>query len=153
MTFRFIFLWLFFLPFFLLCTDQLLGQAGRLELLGNVMQQGKGVEGVKINSMRGDGKSEQVFSSIGGKFFVQLELGSDYTLVFSRVGGATKAILIDTRVPKSELEQIFSFKFKIDLDHIPKGQSFTNEDTLRIAKIYYSDVYADFNYDPKFERP
>ena len=87
---------------------------GYLELLGNVQQDGKGLEGAEIKVMKGSETSDNLLSSAGGKFIFNLDLGHLYTIVFSKNGTITKSVLVDTKVPESYETQIFSFKFKIN---------------------------------------
>ena len=65
--------------------------------------------------MKGNEKFDNVITSSGGKFIINLPFGFDYTLVFSKNGSVTKSVLVNTKVPDAEKKQIFSFKFKMDL--------------------------------------
>ena len=125
---------------------------GYLELLGNVQQDGKGLEGAEIKVMKGLETADNLLSSAGGKFIFNLDLGHLYTIVFSKNGTITKSVLVDTKVPESYETQIFSFKFKIDLFKAPDGVEQPKEAAPPVTNLGYSDAYEDFDYDPEYSK-
>ncbi|MFN6092053.1 MAG: hypothetical protein ACK44N_06535, partial [Bacteroidota bacterium] len=138
---------------FVFCTQTLFAQEdGYLEVIGSVLQEGKGLEGTDITIMKGNEKFDNVITSSGGKFIVNLPFGFDYTLVFSKNGSVTKSVLVNTKVPDAEKSQIFSFKFKMDLFKTPENAVQPKEADKPVAKLKFSDDYADFDYDPEYSK-
>lgn len=124
---------------------------GYLEVVGSVQQESKGLEGADIKIFKGNENVDNVLSSAGGKFIINLELGHDYTIVFSKNGSFTKSVMIDTKVPDNYKKQIFSFKFKMDLFKAPEG-TVPNEAEKPVAKLLFSDDYEDFDYDADYSK-
>ena len=60
-------------------------KVGFLEINGNVLQDGKGLEGADIKVLKGTENVDNVLSSNGGKFIINLDLGQNYTIIFSKV--------------------------------------------------------------------
>ncbi|MBL0097726.1 MAG: hypothetical protein IPP46_15435 [Bacteroidetes bacterium] len=145
-------LWIISLFTLFLSGNAFAQQPGYLELLGNVQQDGKGLEGAEIKVMKGTEVSDNLMSSACGKFIFNLDLGHSYTIVFSKNGSITKTVLIDTKVPEQYNSQIFSFKFKMDLFKAPEGQEPPKEAAPPVAKLSYSDAYEDFDYDPEYSK-
>ena len=111
---KYVRIWTIALIAMLFASSSYAQRPGYLELLGNVQQDGKGLEGAEIKVMKGSETSDNLLSSAGGKFIFNLDLGHLYTIIFSKNGTITKSVLVDTKVPESYESQIFSFKFKID---------------------------------------
>ena len=110
-----------FLFFFiaLTVTKALAQDKGYLEIMGSVLQDGKGMEGADIKVMKGNENSDNALSSSGGKFILNLDLGYSYLVIFSKPGHITKTVAVDTHVPAADKDQIQSFKFKIELFKLP----------------------------------
>ncbi len=144
---------LFTLTVLFFCSKPLFAQEdGYLEVIGSVLQEGKGLEGADITIMKGNEKFDNVMTSTGGKFIVNLQFGFDYTLVFSKNGSVTKSVLVNTKIPDAEKKQIFSFKFKMDLFKTPENALQPKEADKPVAKLAFSDDYADFDYDPEYSK-
>jgi hypothetical protein len=127
-------------------------QDGYLEVVGSVLQDSKGLEGADIKIFKGNENVDNVLSSAGGKFIINLELGHDYTIVFSKNGSFTKSVIIDTKVPDDYKKQIFSFKFKMDLFKAPEGSEQPKDAEKPVAKLSFSDMYEDFDYDAEYSK-
>jgi hypothetical protein len=143
---------LFLLFFFLLSGVAMSQDQGYLELVGQVQQDGKGLEGAEIKVLKGIENADNLLTSAGGKFIFNLDLGHVYTIIFLKNGSITKSVLVDTKVPEQYQKQIFSFKFKIDLFKAPEGQEPPKEAAPPVTKLAYSDVYEDFDYDPEYSK-
>ena len=120
---------------------------GYLEVLGSVTQDGKGLEGADIKVMKGNENADNAMTAGKGSFIINLDLGSTYTLVFSKNGSITKKVLVDTKVPDEYIAQIFSYKFKIELFKLPDGSEMPKDVDKPVAKLAFSEVYEDFDYD------
>lgn len=123
---------------------------GYLEVVGSVQQLGKNLEGATITVMRGNEQVDLLNSNSGGRFIVNLDLNSAYTIQYSKKGSFSKSVDFDTRVPKELEGQIFSLKYKIDL--IPNPENAEEPESLQkaVAKYAFSDMYDDFTYDPNY---
>ncbi|HNF32876.1 MAG TPA: hypothetical protein PLU51_10725, partial [Bacteroidia bacterium] len=126
-------------------------QKGSLELLGNVKQNGKGLEGAEISIMKGNEQVDNILSGNGGKFIINLDLDAVFTLVFSKAGCVTKSIVFDTRVPEPVKNQLLSNrKFGIELFKVPEGVEQPKELAKPVAKWSWNDAYDDFDYDLEY---
>ena len=140
-----------FISFILISNAILAQNDGYLELLGTIMQEGKGLEGVDITILKGSEKIDNpLITAATGNFMVNLPFGFDYKVVVSKNGFATKSFLVNTKVPDSEKKQIFSFKFKLDLIKNSENNNQINKANQPIAKLAYDNEYADFDYDANF---
>lgn len=123
---------------------------GNLEVLGSVMLDGKGVEGAEIKIKKGNEEVDKVVTSNGGKYILNLDLNAEYTIIFSKTGAISKSVMVDTKVPPSAVTTVFSFKFKIDLFKQVEGVDAGDKLDKPVAKIGYSELYEDFDYDQKY---
>ncbi|MFN5222674.1 MAG: hypothetical protein ACK5DJ_00690, partial [Bacteroidota bacterium] len=100
--------------------------------------------------MRGNEVVETLLTNSKGNFIVNLELNSNYLLVYRKGGCVTKSVEFDTKVPEDYNGQIFSLKYKIDLfakvDGLPEPSVLERP----VAKYEYSDDFEDFTYDPNY---
>ena len=140
---------LYILNCILVCSVQAQDK-GYLELFGSVTQDGKGMEGADIKVMKGNENSDNALTAGGGKFILNLDLGFSYSVIFSKKGCITKTVAIDTHVPDSEKDQMQSFKFKIELFRLPDGAEMPKDIEKPVAKLGYSNEYAEFDYDVKY---
>ena len=123
---------------------------GYLEVVGSVYQANKGLEGADIIVMKGNEKVDQISTNAGGKFIVNLELNTAYTIVYTKNGSISKSVEFDTKVPDELQGQIFSLKYKIDLLPHVEGVEEPAGITKPVAKYAFSDAYEDFTYDPNY---
>ena len=130
-----------------LITPALAQKQGYLEVLGSVTQDGKGLEGADIKVMRGNENADNAMTATKGSFIINLDLGNSYTIIFSKHGSITKKVLVDTKVPDEYKSQIFSYKFKIELFLLPEGTEMPKDIDKPVAKLAFSEVYEDFDYD------
>ncbi|MBL0342089.1 MAG: hypothetical protein IPP71_14885 [Bacteroidetes bacterium] len=94
-------------------TIRLIAQGtGYLEVVGSVLQDSKGLEGSDIFVMKGNEKVDQISTNAGGKFIVNLELNSNYSIIFSKSGNISKTVEVDTKVPEESKDQIFPINLK-----------------------------------------
>ncbi|MFM7078705.1 MAG: hypothetical protein ACKOYC_02820, partial [Bacteroidota bacterium] len=123
---------------------------GYLEVVGSVNQDKKALEGAEIIVMRGDEKVESLITNSKGNFIVNLELNSQYLIVYKKGGCVTKSVEFDTKVPEELNNQIFSLKYKIELfakaDNLPEPETLAKP----VAKYEFNDDYEDFTYDPNY---
>ncbi len=124
--------------------------SGYLELLGRVQQDGKSLEGASIRIFKGNEPIDEVITSSGGRFILNLDFNHLYTLVFSKRGAVTKAILVDTKVPLENQSIIFSYEFKIDLFKIAEDEIQQALPDKPVARISYDPRFDDFNHDVKY---
>lgn len=135
----------------LFISPALFAQKGSLELLGNVKQNGKGLEGAEIKIMKGNEQVDNILSGNNGKFIINLDLDAVYTLLFTKSGCVTKSIIFDTRVPEPIKNQLLSNrKFGIELFKIPEGVEQPKELDKPVAKWSWNDSYDDFDYDLEY---
>ena len=123
---------------------------GYLEVVGSVLQSGKGLEGAELTVMKGNEKVDLVSTNPSGKFIVNLELNQGYIVIFTKNGSITKTVEIDTKVPEEYKDQIFSYKFKLDLFQKVEGVEEPEGISKPVAKIAFSDGIDNFDYDVNY---
>ncbi|MBK7970062.1 MAG: hypothetical protein IPK08_14605 [Bacteroidetes bacterium] len=123
---------------------------GYLEVVGSVLQSNKGLEGAELTVMKGNEKVDLVSTNASGKFIVNLELNNNYVIIFSKNGNISKTVEIDTKVPEESKDQIYSYKFKIDLFQKVEGVTEPESISKPVAKLGYSETVDDFDYDSNY---
>ena len=108
------------------------------------------MEGADIKVMKGNENADNALSSSGGKFILNLDLGFNYLVIFSKPGCITKTVAVDTHVPDSDKDQIQQFKFKIELFKLPEGAEMPKDVDKPVTKLAFSEEFGDFDYDVKY---
>lgn len=104
-----------------------------------------GLENSLITITR-DGKPYRVIDPNKGKYFIDLELGSEFVLSFTKPGYISKAIVIDTHVPNGrEKDDFAKFLAEVSLQQQPQDQVVTY--TQPVGRIKYSTASNDFDFD------
>ena len=111
------------------------------------VQQG-GLENSLITITR-DGKPYRIIDPSKGKYFIDLELGSNFVFTFSKPGHITKQVIINTVVPNGrEKEDFAKFTAEVGLELQPEDKIVTY--TQPVGKIKYSGNDGDFNFDKDY---
>lgn len=112
---------------------------------------------VKLNIQKGnmehalitisrDGQPYRVIDPNKGKYKLELELNSDFSFVFTKMGYISKTVLIDTHIPKGREEEYFNeFIADVTLEPQPEDKIITYSQP--VGKIKYSNPSGDFDYD------
>lgn len=107
-----------------------------------------GVENALITITR-DGKAYRTIDPSKGKYFIDLELGSDYVFTFSKPGHITKQIIINTIVPNGrEKEEFAKFTADVELEAQPEDKVVTYSQP--VGRIKYNGVSGDFDFDKDY---
>lgn len=96
-----------------------------------------------------DGKADRVIDPNKGKYNLDLDLGAEYKLVFTKMGYVTKAIIIDTHVPNGrEKEDFAKFTATVELAKQPEEEIITYSQP--VGRIKYSGMVGDFDFDKDY---
>lgn len=96
-----------------------------------------------------DGKADRVIDPSRGKYNIDLDLGAEYKLVFTKMGYVTKAIVIDTHVPNGrEKEEFAKFSATVELAKQPEDEIITYSQP--VGRIKYSGPTGDFDFDKDY---
>lgn len=111
-------------------------------------------QGGMENSLITISKNGSVYRTIDpskGKYNVELDLGAEFILTFTKPGHITKAVVIDTHVPNGrEKEDFAKFTAEVGLEMQPEDQIITYSQP--VGKIKYSMVSGDFDYDKDYTK-
>ena len=111
------------------------------------VQQG-GLDNSLITITR-DGKPYRIIDPSKGKYFIDLELGSDFIFTFTKPGHITKQVIINTVVPNGrEKEDFAKFTAEVGLEMQPEDKIVTY--TQPVGKIKYNGNDGDFNFDKDY---
>lgn len=104
-----------------------------------------GLENALITITR-NGAPYRVIDPSKGKYIIDLELGSEFLLTFTKKDHVTKSIIIDTKVPPGrEDEEFAKFTAEVSLDKQPEDQIITYSQP--VGRIKYSVASGDFDFD------
>ncbi|HEX8517149.1 MAG TPA: hypothetical protein VF868_13210 [Bacteroidia bacterium] len=96
-----------------------------------------------------NGKPDRVIDPSKGKYNIDLDLGAEYTLVFTKMGYVSKTIIIDTHVPNGrENAEFGKFSATVELAKQPEDKVITY--TQPVGRIKYSTQLGDFDYDKDY---
>jgi hypothetical protein len=96
-----------------------------------------------------DGKADRVIDPNKGKYSVDLDLGAEYALIFTKMGYITKTVMIDTHVPSGrEKEDFAKFTATVELAKQPEEEVITYSQP--VGRIKYSQSFGDFDYDKDY---
>lgn len=131
--------------FILLLSSTLNAQENKLNLKVKLNIQKGGMENALITISR-DGAPYRVIDPNKGKYKLELELNSDFSFVFTKMGYITKTVIIDTHIPKGREEEYFNeFIAEVVLEPQPEDKVVTYSQP--VGKIKYSNPAGDFDYD------
>ncbi len=111
------------------------------------VQQG-GLENSLITITR-DGKPYRIIDPSKGKYYIDLELGSDFLFTFTKPGHITKQVIINTVVPNGrENEDFAKFVADVGLEMQPEDKVVTYSQP--VGRIKYSGLVGDFDFDKDY---
>lgn len=98
-----------------------------------------------------NGGTYRVIDPSKGKYPVELELGAEYVMTFTKPGYITKAVMVDTHVPKGrENEEFAKFLAEVELEMQPPDQVITYSQP--VGRIKYSNQSSDFDFDNDYTK-
>lgn len=104
-----------------------------------------GLENALVTITR-DGKPYRVIDPNKGKYFIDLELNSEFTFTFTKPGYITKAVIVDTHIPNGrEKDDFAKFTAEVNLNLQPKDEIVTYSQP--VGRIKYSGAAGDFDFD------
>jgi hypothetical protein len=107
-----------------------------------------GLENSLITITR-DGNPYRIIDPSKGKYFIDLELGSDFVFTFTKLGHITKQVIINTVVPPGHEDQDFAkFIADVGLEVQPEDKVVTYSQP--VGKIAYSNASGDFDFDKDY---
>jgi hypothetical protein len=96
-----------------------------------------------------NGKPDRVIDPSKGKYNIDLDLGAEYTLAFTKMGYISKTVIIDTHVPNGREDAEFGkFSATVELAKQPEDQVITYSQP--VGRIKYSTQLGDFDYDKDY---
>ena len=111
------------------------------------VQQG-GLENSLITITK-NGSPYRVIDPSKAKYSVDLELGGEYLLTFTKPGHISKSVVVDTHVPNGrEKEDFAKFFAEVGLAMQPEDQEITYSQP--VGRIKYSNEDGDFGYDKDY---
>ena len=141
----------YFIGFALMCFSSILfAQAPLFSVKLKFSVQQGGMENSLITITR-DGKPYRVIDPNGGKYFVDLELGSDFVFTFTKPGHITKQVIINTVIPNGrEKEDFAKFTADVGLEMQPEDQIVTYSQP--VGRIKYNGLSGDFDFDKDYTK-
>lgn len=141
----------YFIGFALICFSSILfAQAPVFSVKLKFSVQQGGLENSLITITR-DGKPYRVIDPSGGKYFVDLELGSDFVFTFTKPGHITKQVIINTIVPNGrEKEDFAKFTADVGLEMQPEDKIVTYSQP--VGRIKYNGLVGDFDFDKDYTK-
>ncbi len=139
----------YFIALFLLCCSSfLLAQAPLFSIKLKFSVQQGGLENSLITITR-DGKPYRVIDPSKGKYFIDLELGSDFLFTFTKLNHISKQVIINTVIPNGREKEPFNkFTMEVGLEMQPEDKVVTY--TQPVGRIKYSGLTGDFDYDKDY---
>jgi hypothetical protein len=93
-----------------------------------------------------DGQAYRTIDPNKGKYFIDLELGGNYMMTFTKPGHITKQVIVDTHVPGGHEDDEFAkFTAEVNLEKQPEDQIITYSQP--VGRIKYSGIAGDFDFD------
>jgi hypothetical protein len=118
-----------------------------LQLFGSVQDGSKNLSGAQLQVYENGSVVQTISAKDNGSFLVVLDLGKEFTLVYSKPGYVSKSIEVKTTVPPDAADIGYVFKCNVDLPEDVMGLSKADPMSKPIAKIAYNTGYEDFDYD------
>ena len=111
------------------------------------VQQG-GLENSLITITK-NGAPYRVIDPSKAKYSIDLELGAEYILTFTKPGHITKSVVVDSHVPNGrEKEDFGKFSADVGLAMQPEDQEITYSQP--VGRIKYSNERGDFDFDKDY---
>lgn len=82
------------------------------------------------------------------RFVLDLPIDDTYLLSFERPGCPTKEVHFDTRVPVERINEDFTFRFKVTLEHMDEDKMFTYAGPVGFVR--YMHELNDFGYETEY---
>ena len=129
----------------LMFSSSLNAQENKLNLKLKLNIQKGGLDNALITISR-EGKPYRVIDPSKGKYKIDLELNSEFSFVFTKMGYITKTVIIDTHIPKGREDDYFNeFIADVTLEAQPVDKIVTYSQP--VGKIKYSNAAGDFDFD------
>jgi hypothetical protein len=125
---------------------------------GTVKKNKKKVEGAVVSLFRGSTQVQQVTTAANGRFSVNLELNSEYTLTISKAGHISKKFYFNTKgIPDERAKEEFGGQdIEVSIFEMPKDpgvQSQINSILNQpMAKFYYDDKLKEIDFDKSYSQ-
>ncbi len=141
----------YFIGIVLICFSSILfAQAPMFSVKLKFSVQQGGLENSLITITR-DGKPYRTIDPSGGKYFVDLELGSDFVFTFTKPGHITKQVIINTVIPNGrEKEDFAKFTADVGLEMQPEDKIVTYSQP--VGRIKYNGLVGDFDFDKDYTK-
>jgi len=107
--------------------------------------QKSGLENSLITITR-NGAPYRIIDPSKGKYFIDLELGSEFVLTFTKPGYIAKAVVVDTHIPNGREREDFA-KFIAEVELAPQPEDEVITYSQPVGKIKYSGAAGDFDFD------
>lgn len=136
---------IFIMSIILLYTSSLHAQEAKLNLKikFNIV---KGKLDNSLITITRNGQPYRVIDPNKGKYTLDLEMGSDFVFTFTKMGYISKAVIIDTHIPKGREEEYFN-EFVADVTLEPQPEDKIVTYSQPVGKIKYSNAAGDFDFD------
>ncbi len=139
----------FFIGLLLLCFSTFLfAQAPVFSIKLKFSVQQGGLENSLITITR-DGQPYRTIDPSKGKYYIDLELGSNFIFTFTKPDHISKQVIINTVVPNGrEQEEFAKFTADVGLEMQPEDKVVTY--TQPVGRIKYSGLTGDFDFDKDY---
>lgn len=133
---------------FLCFSSFLLAQAPTFSIKLKFSVQEGGLENSLITITR-DGQPYRIIDPSKGKYYIDLELGSNFVFTFTKPNHISKQVIINTVVPNGrEQEEFAKFTADVGLEMQPEDKVVTY--TQPVGRIKYSGLTGDFDFDKDY---
>jgi hypothetical protein len=141
---------LFVVMLLLFLAGTLFGQENTFSLKVKFSVNGGGLDNALITITK-NGNPYRVIDPSKSKYKLDLELGAEFLLVFTKQGYITKSLLVDTHVPNGrEKEEIREYIATVELAKQPEDQVITY--TQPVGRITYSNLEGEFDADKDYSQ-
>jgi hypothetical protein len=141
--------WLVFGLLFFTASFSFSQEANTFSLKVKFSIEGGGMENALITITK-NGAPYKVIDS-KAKYKLDLELGADFLLVFTKPGYITKSLAVDTHVPNGrEKDEIREYIATVELSKQPEDQEITY--TQPVGRIKYSTLESEFDADKDYSQ-
>lgn len=126
----------------------LVAQSGKLTLHGIVENNSAAVDNANIEIYKDNELVETFKSQRNGNYKLELDLGSIYSVAFSKEGYVNKSVAV---IAKSDSTIEGRYFFQLDIELFRVDQEVMDESMLPpVAKLYIKDEEMGFRYDKKY---
>ncbi len=139
----------FFIGFLLVCfSSSLFAQAPSFSIKLKFSVQQGGLENSLITITR-NGQPYRTIDPSKGKYYIDLELGSNFVFTFTKPDHISKQVIINTTVPNGrEKDEFAKFTADVGLEMQPEDKVVTY--TQPVGRIKYSGLTSDFDFDKDY---